>query len=368
MNFRIPIGSLYAIMYYYSIVDLLLSQNWYLSNELDAIINVMSSITKVTPQFLGQFCFIENLSGIDQQFIHYVHPMAVSLFLVMITMLARSSRRLSSLVSRGIIRVICCLLLLSYTSVATTSLLLMRPLTFFDVHKVYTYVSPDVEYFHGRHLVYTIVAALSTVIIVIGLPLLLVLEPFLNSKINFIRIKPLLDQFQGSYKDKYRCFAGGYMICRLVIISIIIANSSNDFIAQYVLIAACVAIALIHQIFRPYSDDSLNILDGVILQSMILVALLPLVEFFDNFDSSLVVGITLILLILPSVSFATMKLMTNKKKIRKLLGQCYFKCTHMNSHSTNYSEIPLSDNDQPSRDFGITVDDSRRKNVTICAV
>ena len=130
MNFRVQIGFLYAIMYYYSIVDLLLSQNWYLSNELDTIINVMSSITKVTPQFLGQLCLVKNLSGIDQQFIHYIHPMAVSLFLVLITMLARSSRRLSTLVSRVIIRVICCLLLLSYTSVATTSLLLMRPLTF----------------------------------------------------------------------------------------------------------------------------------------------------------------------------------------------------------------------------------------------
>ena len=31
-----------------------------------------------------------------------------------------------------------------------------------------------------------------TIIIVIGLPLLLALEPFLNSKINFIKIKPLL--------------------------------------------------------------------------------------------------------------------------------------------------------------------------------
>ena len=365
MNFRVQIGSLYAIIYYYSIVDLLLSQNWYLSSELDIIINVMSSITKVTPQFLGQLCLVKNLSGIDQQFIHYIHPMAVSVFLVLITMLARSSHRLSSLVSRVIIRVICCLLLLSYTSVTTTSLLLMRPLTFFDVDKVYTYVSPDVEYCHGHHLVYTIVAALSTIIIVIGLPLLLVLEPFLNSKINFIRIKPLLDQFQGIYQDKYRCFAGYYTICRLVIISIIIANSSNGFIAQYVLIGACVVIALIHQIFTPYSDNSLNIVDGVILQSMILVALLPLVDFFDKFDSNLAVGITLILLILPTVSFTTMKFMTNKKKMRKLLGQYYFKCMHINLHLRNYNEIPLNDNDQPSRDFSVTVDDSSRK---LCAV
>ena len=74
----------------------------------------------------------------------------------------------------------------------------------FDVDKIYTYLSPDVEYLHGWHLVYVIVALLFALIIVIVLPLLLALEPFLNSKINFVKIKPLLDQFQGSFKDKYR--------------------------------------------------------------------------------------------------------------------------------------------------------------------
>ena len=42
------------------------------------------------------------------------------------------------------------------------------------------------------------------IVFVVGFPLLLLLEPFLNSKINFIKIKPLLDQFQSCYKDKYR--------------------------------------------------------------------------------------------------------------------------------------------------------------------
>ena len=83
-----------------------------------------------------------------------------------------------------------------------------RPLTFIDVNKVYTYLSSDIEYLHGRHLVYTIVAIMFAIVIVIGLSLLLLFEPFLNSKINFIKIKPLFDQFQGCYKDKYHCFAG----------------------------------------------------------------------------------------------------------------------------------------------------------------
>ena len=365
MHFKVGIGNLYAITYYYSVVDLMLNQNWYLSSALNTTINAMSSIAKIIPQFLGKLCFITNMSGIDQQFIHYIHPIAVSLFLVIITALAKRSRRLSNFISKGIIHVICYLLLLSYTSLATTSLLLMRPLIFHDVDKVYTYVSPDIEYFHGRHLAYAIVAVLFTIVIVIGLPLLLALEPFLNSKINFIKIKPLLDQFQSCYKDKYRCFAAYYMICRLVIIIIIIANSSNDFVFQYLLITACVIMALIHQLLKPYSNSLLNDFDGTILQLLVLISVLPLVEIFSKFDANLLVGITFILVILPLLIFITMWLMINKEKVKRLPEYCYTKCTLL--HSKKYHDIPLNE-PEDENEFVNVIDDSRRVNATICDV
>ena len=368
MHFKVGIGYLYAITYYYSVMDLLLSQNLYFSSALNTTVNIMSSMAKIIPQFLGQFCFIKNMNGIDQQFIHYIHPVAIAHFLVMITVLARRSRRLSSFISKGIIHVICCLLLLSYTSFATTSLLLMRPLTFHDIDKVYTYVSPDTEYFRGRHLVYAIVAMLFTIVIVIGLPLLLALEPFLNSKINFVKIKPLLDQFQGCYKDKYRCFAAYYMICRLVIITIVIASSSNDFVFQYLLITACVIVDLVHHILRPYSNSLLNIFDGIILHLLVLVSVLPLVEIVNNFDSNFVVGIALCLVILPLLIFIIMSITINKETIRKLPGYCYTKCSQLNSK--DYNEIPLNEAEESSEEdeYVNIIDDSRRANATICDV
>ena len=139
-----------------------------------------------------------------------MHPLAVILILAVVSLSARNSKKISAFISRGIIHVICLLLLLSYTSITSTSLQLMRSLTFHEIDKVYTYLAPDIEYFHGRHLVYGIVALLRSVTILLGLPLLLTIEPFLNHKINSTRIKSLLDQFQGCYKDKYSCFAGYY--------------------------------------------------------------------------------------------------------------------------------------------------------------
>ena len=359
MYYKVGIGYLYSITYYYSIVDILLSQNLYTSRGFYLTVSITSSFSKITPQFLGELCLTTGMSGIDQQIIHYIHPLAVIVILGMISLLARRSRRFTTIIGHGIIRVICCLFLLSYTSMASTSLLLMRPLKFHGIDEVYTYLSPDIEYFHDRHLAYGLVALLCTISFVIGLPLLLTLEPFLNHKINFIKIKPLLDQFQGCYKDKYRCFAGYYMSCRLVIISIVIANSSNDFVANYVLIAVCGIIALIHLTVKPYNNDIINKFDGVILQLIIFIAVLPLL---DDFDSPFIITMAFILIILPLLNFIAMTLFLHKDDLKKIVA-CF----------TTKDESPSSNNDvsndeAPKKEFHLIIDDSMRKNAIICDV
>ena len=362
MYYKVGIGYLYCITYYYSIVDILLSQNLQASRGLYLTVSIMSSFSKITPQFLGELCLTTGMSGIDQQFIHYIHPGAIVLIIVMISLLARRSPRFTAIISRGIIHVICLLLLLSYTSIASTSLLLMRSLTFHQIDKVYTYLSPDIEYFQGRHLAYGIVAFLCSFSIVPGLPLLLTLQPILNRKFNFVKIKPLLDQFQGCYKDNYRCFAGYYMICRLVIMIIIIANSSNELVASYVLIVACVIIALIHVMMKPYKSDILNKFDGVILHLIILIAVLPLL---DDFDSPIVIIISFVLVILPLAIFVAVTLFLHRDNLKKLVAH---------SSSRSQTRAPNNDNDSdtsteaPTDKFHLIIDDNARQNVkvTIC--
>ena len=357
MYYKVGIGYLYSITYYYSIVDILLNQNLQASRGLYLTVSIMSSFSKITPQFLGELCLTTGISGIDQQFIHYIHPSAVMLILVIISSLARRSRRISDIISRGIIHVICLLLLLSYTSIASTSLLLMRSLKFHEIDEIYTYLSPHIEYFHGRHLAYSIVALLCIGTIVLGLPLLLTLEPFLNYKFNFIRIKPLLDQFQGCYKDKYRCFAGYYMICRLLIITIVMTYSTNAFVVNYLLVIVCGMTQLIHLMVYPYNKEILNKLDGIILHLIIFVAALPLL---DDFDSSVVITTAFVLAILPSVIFIVMTLFLLKDNLRKIITYFTTKDESPNHHIDVNDDIEV-----PMKEFHRIVDDSARRKVTV---
>ena len=364
--FNVTIGSLYGIVYYHSVVEILLGQVIFMSNGLYSTINIISSLTKLTPQFLGQLCLVTNMSGIDQQFIHYVHPTVIVLILFVISMLARKSHKISSFVSRGIIQFICFLLLLSYTSIATTSLLLMRPLTFMDINKVYTYLSPDIEYFHGRHLVYGIVAIIFSLVIVIGFPLLLLLEPLLNSKVNFVKIKPLLDQFQGCYKDKYRCFAGYYMVCRLVIILLVIVRTSDNFTTtQYLLISSCTLMELIHVQVWPYASTFYNIFDGMMLQLIVIISVLPMVQFIDdNYDETSILVLSYLLVILPLATLIVTRLCINKKDIQNSIKDFKEKFIRKYNVVSNDDAEEITEANQ----FGIVVDDSMRSNATIVDV
>ena len=233
----------------------------------------------------------------------------------------------------------------------------MRSLTFLDIDKAYTYLSPDIEYFHGRHLAYGIVALLCSVSIVSGLPLLLTLQPILNKKFNFVKIKPLLDQFQGCYKDNYRCFAGYYMICRLVIMTIVIANSSNEFIASYVLIVACGIIALIHLTVKPYNNEILNKFDGAVLHLIIFIAALPLL---DDFDSPVIISITFVLVMLPLIIFIALTLFLHKDNLKKIV-----------THFISKGQTPNNDNDTdisdetPLMEFHLIIDDNARQKATV---
>ena len=337
-------------------VDILLHEHLNISQGSFTVVSIMSSIAKVTPQFLGEMCFVTNMSRIDQQFVHYIHPLAVAIIIIIISLSARISYKFSSFVSRGIIHMICFLLLLSYTSVATTSLLLLRSLTFDNVNKVYTYLSPDIEYCHGRHLPYFFTAILCTLVIVIGLPLLLLLEPFLNGKVNFTRIKPLLDQFQGFYKDKYCNFAAYYMICRLIIIVIIIAIPSNNNVSHYLLIITNSTLAFTHMSVRPYESSNLNLFDGFVLHLMIVISVVPLI---DTYNKDVLVAFMVILVMLPLTAFLIMEIYLSKRRIKKIATYC----VPPKPDTTNDS------NEVPMRDFvDSVIDDSRRVNATICTM
>ena len=304
MYFQIDVGYLYGIIYYYSVVDILLGQILNYSSSFDIIEIIISSVVKLSPRFLGKLCFLQGgMSGIDQYALHYIHPIGILLILLILSVIARHSQRFALFISRGAIRSICFILILAYTSIADTSLQLLRHLKFTDINELYSYLSPDIKYFTGRHIIYVIIAILFEVVIIVGLPVILLFEPYVNRWINFARIKPILDQFQGCYKDKCRWFAGIYLLSRQMILIIMVINFVHYYIALYLLTSLCVIIALLHHHIQPYKSSALNKFDGFILHLLLLVVSLQMVAVGDStgFTGDAIIGISYVLIFLPIV-------------------------------------------------------------------
>ena len=292
---QVSSGYFNGVIYFYSMVDVLLAGNLYIIDGLFYTVAVLSSFTKLTPQFLGRLCLVKGLDAIDQQFIHYFHVLCISFILITITVAARHFKKLVFYVNRCISRVTFLFLLLSYTSITSTSLQLLRGVQYDDNDGVFVYLSPHTKYFTHRHAVYATVAFLCGLTVVIGLPLLLIVEPLLRKRNILKKFRPLLNHFQDGYKNKYQWFSAYYLLCRLVIMLIAYFGNSDHNNMMYYIQTACVIIAINHVSFQPYKKQVLNVLDAAILLTMLLVVNL------NNFDYSqpAMAGLIYTLLFIP---------------------------------------------------------------------
>ena len=315
---QVSLGYLFGMIYFYSIVDILLVTNLHKTDGVFYTAAILSSFAKLNPQFLGRLCFIKNLDAIDQLFIHYCHVVFIAIILIGIVIVAKCNKRVFFYVNHLIVPVTCLLLLFSYTSLTSTSLLLLIPVKLSD--EVHAFLSPCVKYFGDRHAAYASVAIFCVLLVTIGFPFLLAIEPFMMKVLNeylnvhapkkaklqiesfikkkvIVRIKLLLDRLQDCYKDQYRWCAAYYLICRLVImlITYFANNDYNNMI--YYLQTACVIIAMTHIWIQPYKNDMLNVMDAIILLIMLLIVNLSVV----NFSTPMTAGIAISLIVAPLV-------------------------------------------------------------------
>ena len=352
---QVPLGYLYGITYFYSIVDILLVTNLHKTDGIFYVTTILSSFAKLNPQFLGRLCFIKNLDAIDQQFIHYCHMVFIVIILIGIYILPKCNKRAFFYVKHCIVQVTCLVLLFAYSSLTSTSLLLLKAVKFDDIDSLYIYLSPHLKYYAQRHAVYASVAILCGLLITIGFPSLLVTEPLMMKMFNdhlnkkawkiatlrikffmkkqnfFVRIKLLLDQLQDCYKDQYRWFAAYYLICRLVImlITYFANNDYNNMI--YYLQTACVIIAMTHIWIQPYKNDVLNVIDAIILLIMLLIVNLSAF----SFSTSTIAGIAISLIIAPLLllfAVGVQKLFVSKIKM--------FQRKDGNNSSLNLTSVP----------------------------
>ena len=137
---------------------------------------------------------------------------------------------------------------------------------------MYASLDPTVMYFTSNHLWMAILALFTQVVLVVPFLCLLVLSPLLVRWFNLLRLKPVLDEFQACYQDRYRSFAGFYLTWRLVIF--LLSSVGDYFVNIYLLQVMAIILLMVHAMFQPYREQWLNVLDALFITDLILLSIL----------------------------------------------------------------------------------------------
>lgn len=175
--------------------------------------------------------------------------------------------------------------------------------------KKVVFLSGTVEYFSNDHLPYAIPALLVLLLIVMP-PLLFMLYPnglqviskvcgereimprfcsccgVFRRYVHISRFKPVIDSFQGCFKDRYRFFAGLFFFYRFVI-SLSFAFSTNA-VSLYISLEMTVILMLAFQSFaQPYEKRFYNLVDTFMLSNLAIVNGLSLFNYYwVNYSSA----------------------------------------------------------------------------------
>ena len=207
------------------------------------------------------------------------------------------------------------------------------------------YLNGNLFYFRGWHLLYAIPALFFLLTIGVLPPILLLAYPFFNKvlalcgweeskgikvisrKLRIINLKPLLDSFQGSFKDNLRFFAGLYFLYRWIGLFLAATYSNYGLFYTVVEISLIIILAL-HAICQPYIERIHNIIDTLLFADLAVINALSFANYYISQSSGdlsitrAIASIQLVLIYLPILTVAIVGiLMLHSKCVNCERGQ-----------------------------------------------
>ena len=232
-----------------------------------------------------QFCLWKNANTLDMLAFKYVSIVfAVSLIFLLVYCMnhwcMRYCRRRGSMVHG-----LTAFLIICYSQCTSITVsILSRVILYGKGQSNYTgvvYLAGQMEYFGSDHIRYAIPAVLFLCLIIIPVPLILSCDPVLlkiEDRFKMCKLwthrrehfKPLLDSFQGCFKDNMRCFAGIFFFYRFLIsIVLLIYQEQNGY--YYTLELALTIILVVQSIAQPFRKTSHNVIASLSICNLVLI-------------------------------------------------------------------------------------------------
>ena len=289
LKLEIGSGFLYGPLLFLAVVSQLQYGYYSQFTVLKVIVGTFTSIFLLNLEIFGEipWCFGLVDDPLFHQSFYYLGPILVWIMLLLLVCVARCCPKLLSKVQDSPVQAICMLMMLSFWSLANTSIHFLMPIKVGEQY--YAMIQPEIVYFKSWHALFVFIAILFFG--VITLPFIGILaisnSPKLSHCLRLYRVKPLLDEFQSCYHDKYRWYSIIYYIAWILYLVL-----SEFPLGEEMVIVLTLSL---HFLFQPYKRKLLNIVDMLLLLDLLLLNFLLSQE--DDFSKNVTFKVILIYIV-----------------------------------------------------------------------
>ena len=320
LNLTVSIGTINGLIFYANIVKI---------NELNFFSGRRASkyfswfTSWINLDFGIETCFFDGMASYTKIWLQFAFPFYLWFLMICIIFLSRRSYRISKLLGRHSISVLATVLLLSFTKIMRTCILIWQLSSIqCGSHKYYVWsVDPSIDYFSSKHLLIFLFALIVFLFLALPYTLLLLFSPLIEGYFSrykcckwWVKLKPLFDAYNGPYQDKHRYWTGLLLLVRLFMVLVFSFNTAGENATVVIIVIVCgVMLCTIGLCNGLYRHKINTVLECFYVLNLIFIASVSLVNFLETF--SVMLSLLVFLGIVTSHLLVQLKV---PKKIKRL--------------------------------------------------
>ena len=308
LNLTVSVGTINGLIFYANIVKLYEHQF-----PTEPIPFLSQFISWINLDLGIETCFYKGMNACEKTGLQFIFPFYLWFIIGLIILLARYFSKITKLVGNNATPVLATLLLLSYTKLLRTVILILSTTHISckgNPHVVYWFIDANIAYFRSCHLPLFITAVIVLILLVVPYTLFLLLFPLLEfsndqyrSKLSFlIKFKPFFDAYGGPYNDKFRFWPGILLLAR-VVLALSVGLSDKFGPAFGCLIAIAVILIITLSYVKVYTSIYIYVLDIWFMLSLMIMAYIIQENVSSELSSSNEVEYRLIIILNFSLTF-----------------------------------------------------------------
>ena len=231
LNLTVSIGTINGLLFFANVIKIY--QPLFFGTDS---IPVLSQFISWINLDLGiKTCFFAGMNTCTKTALQFVFPFYLWFIILLIIFLSRRFSKLSQLIGKNSVPVLCTLLLLSYTKLLRTVISIFIVANPSSTCTGIVWYNSGEPYFTGCHLVLFIIA-IAALLLFLPYTLFLLLFPvweMCRSKWNFgtslyLKLKPFFDAYAGPHTDMFRIWPGLLLVARIILAVFITVSPKYD--------------------------------------------------------------------------------------------------------------------------------------------